>query len=80
MMNLELDVDWEVAQRCTVAFLKEAIDTAIEWGASEYELKAYLYVLADNMYIKDFKEYAKEKNLEDYCEKIYENYNEALSF
>lgn len=73
-MNLELDVDWEVAQRCTVSFLKEAIDTAISWGASEYEMKAYLYVLADNMYIGDFKEYAKEKNLEGYCKEIYEEY------
>lgn len=77
-MKLDLDEDkeWDIAQKITVDFLKHSLDISLEWGSDEEEIKAYLYVLSDNMYIGDFKQYAKEKNLEHHCESIYKAYQD----
>lgn len=75
-MDLDLNnyAQWEIAQKITVKFLKDILKTneALE---EESELKAYLWVISDNMWIEDFKKYAKEKGYEKYCEEIYKNYN-----
>lgn len=73
-MNLDMDnfEEWEIAQKITIKYLKNIIeDYTFE---SDKELKAYLWVLSDNMWIGDFIKYAKEKNLEDHCKKIYKTY------
>lgn len=77
-MKLDLDnfEEWEMAQKVTVDFLKDCLTIAVEHGASEFEIKAYLYVISDNTYIGEFKEYAKKNNYEKYCEEIYKNYQD----
>lgn len=73
-MKVAVEFDFDQCQEIVVAFMKDSLDTALRFDASEYEIKSYLYVLADHMYIGDFRKYAQEKNLENYCEEIYERY------
>ena len=70
-MDLSDFSDWEKAQKVTVEFIKEVIKDGFE---TDDELKAYLLVLSDNMWFKDFKQYAEENNLQDSCQEIYKNY------
>jgi hypothetical protein len=79
MMDLDLDnyAEWEVAQKIVVKFLKNSLESPFSgaWSKdTETELKSYLWVLSDNMWIVDFKKYAKEQDLEKYCEDIYKDY------
>jgi len=76
MMDLDLDnySEWEIAQSITVKFLKNLIEDHKGIYDDEAEVKSYLWVLSDNMWIMDFKKYAKEQDLEKYCEDIYKNY------
>jgi len=75
-MDLDLDnySEWEVAQGITIKFLKNLIEDHKSFSEDESELKCYLHVLSDNMWIVDFKKYAQEQDLEKYCEDIYKNY------
>lgn len=70
-MDLSDFSEWEKAQKITVEFIKEIIKDGVE---TDKELNAYLLVLSDNMWFKDFKQYAEENHLQNYCQEIYENY------
>lgn len=76
MMDLDLDnyAEWEMAQGIAVKFLKNLVESHEGLWDDEIEIKSYLWVISDNMWIVDFKKYAKEQNLEKYCEEIYKNY------
>lgn len=78
MMHLELDKfdEWEIAQKITVEFLQDTIKMEQDFDNREVAIKSYLFVLSDHMYIGDFKKYAKENDLEDYCKEIYEYYED----
>jgi hypothetical protein len=71
IMDLSDFSEWEKAQKVTVEFIKDVIKDGFE---TDDELKAYLLVLSDNMWIMDFKQYAEENNLQDSCQEIYKNY------
>jgi hypothetical protein len=77
MMDLNLDnyEEWEIAQGITVRFLKNLLESQKRDWISEEEIKAYLLIISDNMWIKDFKKYAEENDLDKYCEEIYKEYD-----
>lgn len=76
-LKMEIKLEWEQEQEIVRNYLKECIEDIIQFNIEERknELKAYLYVLADNLYIGDFVNYAEEKNLSKFCKKIYKAYD-----
>ena len=77
-MKIEIDIDDECLDKVFVDILKERLNLTMAFSGDEAETKAYLAVLADNMYIGDFKEYVKEKDLEAYCQEIFQRYENYL--
>lgn len=74
-MKISVNLDYDDQRKLTIKFLKESLELGMRFGADRQEIKAYLYILSDHMYIGDFKKYAKKKDLEDYCEEIYKKYD-----
>ena len=77
-MKIEIDIDDECLDKVFVDVLKERLSLTMAFSGDEAETKAYLTVLADNMYIGDFKEYVKKENLEAHCQEIFQRYESYL--
>lgn len=75
-LKMKIEITHEQKQKIAIEYLKSCVEDILEYGyiSREKELKAYLRVISDNMYIGDFIEYAKDNSLTKYCKKIFKEY------
>lgn len=73
-MKLKVKLDHDEIEKLYVKKTKENIDMCIRYDDDIARLKAYLYVLSDNLYYGDFLEYVKGKDLTEHCQEIIQNY------